>query len=110
MKTILSWRKTASHFSLIEWSGVLQKPELPPEYTNTPGAKFWCVPIQRCIQLGGDSRCDLIGVTAPARLYIGTTLTLEQHESLINYIAAAVKRLREAEIEIESAETVVDEF
>lgn len=108
MTMTLSWRKTISHYVLTDWEGVLQKSELPPEYTNTPGQKFWYIPTQCHIQLGGDDIDGLIGVTFPALLCIGTTLTPKQHESLINYITAAVKRLREAEIEMKTAKNIKD--
>jgi len=111
MSIKLTWRKTTSHYALLDWKGVLQKIDTPHEYANAAGAKFWYIPTLRCIQLGGDNGEEMLGsVGTPDQLHVGSVLTVDQHKELVNYLTAAVNRLIVARKEIEMAETVVDDF
>lgn len=76
---------------------------------NDAGAKFWHAPLNRCIQLGGDRGIECVA-SFPGRLRKGTVLTPEQHDSLIKYLTASVNRLRELNVELNAAETIVDEL
>jgi hypothetical protein len=94
----------------MNWSGVLQKADLPHEYVNGDGAKLWYIPTLNCIQLGTDNGNDHISSTFSDKLRIGTVLTLDGHRALFSYLTAAVNRLVVANKEKEMAETVVDEL
>lgn len=87
----------------------MQKVDLPYEYVNDAGAKFWYAPLNRCIQLGGDHGKECVA-SFPGKLRKGTVLTPEQHDSLIKYLTVSVNRLRELNVELKTAETVVDEL
>jgi len=86
----------------------MQKNDLPYAYINGDGAKFWYAPTLRCIQLGGTNGKDCIGNTFPDQLTAGTTLTHKQRDALINYLTAAVNRLRKLTEEMKTAKNVTD--
>lgn len=44
MKVTLRWRKLRKTYTLLSWDNVSVREELPVEYTNGPGPKFWHVP------------------------------------------------------------------
>jgi len=106
MKAEFTWRNPAAYYTLIRWSDVLRRDELPYEYVNGPGPKFWYVPpavIEKTayiehIRLGHDNILNL------PKLYEGAVLTVEQYKKVIEYLQGAGKRLPEIKKEIEEGE------
>ena len=99
------WRKTASHYALLGWSGVLVESELCYEYLHSHGPKFWYVPpivddagpYGEHIRLGG----DYLGLHKRAR---GTIVTGPEYYKLVRYLHAAGKRLSDINKEVAEGE------
>ena len=110
----LIWRKTTDTLALMDWSGVMRRGELPPEYVNGKGPKFWLVPpgamggvrYIEYIQLGEDAGKALDANTFPNKLYIGTVLTYREQERVAEYLLAASRRLHDLNVEIADSEIV----
>jgi hypothetical protein len=113
MKATLRWRKLCETYTLLGWDNILMRDELPFEYTNTPGAKFWYVPptvagkvaYVEHIRLGAKSE-DHSGYV---RLMLGSVLFHEDRDKLIVYLKEAAKRLSGIRSELESAEEITVE-
>ncbi len=113
MKATLMWRRLGDTYTLLEWANCLMRDELPFEYTNTPGPKFWYVPptvagkvaYVEHIRLGAKSK-DHSGYM---RLMIGTVLFDEEYDKLIVYLKSAAKRLSWIRAELDSAEGITVE-
>jgi len=116
VKAKLVWRKTKEHIALLEWSGIELKADLPYEYVNGGGPKFWYVPpttidythYGEFIQLDKDAGKALDANTFPHRLYVGTVLTHHEHDMLKKYLALAGVRLSRIKTEVEISSRVVD--
>jgi len=95
MKAKFTWRKNAECYTLLGWSDVLTKAELPSEYVGGPGPKFW--DSRRNVTLGPDS-------TVPDKLFESMVLTDKQYTIVMDYLCAAGKRLSRIMKEIEEGE------
>lgn len=100
----------------MEWSGIELKADLPYEYVNGGGPKFWYVPpttidythYEESIQLGKDAGKALDDNTFPNRLYVGTVITDHEHDMLKEYLTLAGVRLSRIKAEVEISSRVVD--
>lgn len=96
MKAKFTWRKTAIYHTLIHWSGVLTKAELPYEYVNGDGPSFWYVPpsviegtaYPEHVRLGSQLESDELNM-----LLEGTVLIENQYDLVRTYLNEAGKRL-----------------
>ena len=110
MNATFRWRKTSGTYTLLGWDNVHQRGDLPFEYTNGPGAKFWYVPpvvagnvpYVEHIRLGAKSE-DHSGYV---RLMLGSVLFQEDYVKLIAYLKDAAKQLSRIRAELESAEEI----
>jgi hypothetical protein len=113
MNATLRWRKLCETYTLLGWDNVLMRDELPFEYTNAPGPKFWYVPpvvvgkvaYVEHIRLGSKSE-DHSGYV---RMMLGSVLFEEDHDKLVVYLKEAAKRLSRIRAELESAEEITVE-
>jgi len=111
MKAKFTWRRTASYYTLIRWSDVLMKVELPYEYVNGPGPKFWYVPpavIEKTaylehIRLGSQLEPDELNML----LFEGTVRIGKPYNQVTRYLQEAGKRLSEIKKEVEEGEEFV---
>ena len=105
-ETKLIWRKTTDAFTLVDWSGVKRKDELPHEYVNGKRPKFWHVPAD----VIGDTRYNeyiLLGVNmGPNKLYVGTVLAYREQVEVEKYLLAASRRLHDINAQIAGSEMV----
>jgi len=107
-KAKFTWRRTASYYTLIRWSDVLMNAELPFEYTNGPGEKFWYVPpivsgkvaYNEHIRLGAHDKHS----SGYVRLMIGSVILIDNYDMLVKYLQDAGKRLSDIKKEIEEGE------
>ncbi|MEA3338591.1 MAG: hypothetical protein U9R15_01365 [Chloroflexota bacterium] len=97
MKAMFTWRETSQYCTLMSWSGVLLKAELPFEYVNGPGAKFWYVPPVY-IQLNWGESVNLV---------VGSVIMREDYGMLIRYLQDAGERLSEIKKEVDAGDVVV---
>lgn len=99
MKAKFTWRKVkwlkANTYTLVRWSDVLMEHELPDEYVNGSGSKFWYVPSSdidnvwhpEYICLGHDYDHNT------RRLFEGDVLTEVPYERVVAYLQSAGTRL-----------------
>ena len=110
----LIWRRITDTFTLVDWSDSKRRDELPYEYVNGKGPKFWYVPpatiggarYNDYVQLGENAGKALDTNTFPNRLYIGTVLTHRENELVNKYLLAASQRLDDITKQIIDAETI----
>jgi len=113
MKATFRWRKTVATYTLLGWDNVLMRDELPFEYTNGPGPKFWYVPpvvagkvaYVEHIRLGTLSE-DHSGYV---RIMRGSVLFEDDHDKLIAYLKSAAERLSLLKKEIAESKEITDE-
>jgi hypothetical protein len=92
-KAKFEWRITqythANLYTLIDWSGVMEFGELPPEYTNYHGQKFW-------VDGGKVVLPNLTRGTLPERGALGRGTVLEEAEfkAVELHLRGAAKRLQ----------------
>lgn len=99
MKAKFTWRKTRAYHTLIRWSDVLMKVELPYEYVNGNGPKFWYVPpivaentaYLEHIRLGSQLEPDELNML----LFEGAVMPGMQYNEVMEYLQEAGKRLSE---------------
>lgn len=105
MKAKFTWRATSQYCTLLSWSGVLLKAELPFEYVNGPGAKFWYVPpvVDNKVAYGDHIKLD----HAPAHLVVGSVVLREDYDMMIRYLQNAGERLSEIKKEVDEGEVLV---
>lgn len=88
------WRiteyKHAKLYTLINWSGVRDRRNLPPEYINYHGEKFWDVDDDHISLAGGMNNMRSIGNS----LSRGTVLEEDEYTILIAHLQAAASRLK----------------
>jgi len=108
MKAKFTWRKTRAYHTLIRWSDVLMKAELPYEYVNVDGPKFWYVPpivmektayIEH-IRLGSQLDSNELNML----LFEGTVLLGMQYNEVMEYLQKAGKRLSRIKKEVDEGE------
>ena len=110
MNTTLRWRKLCETYTLLGWDNVLMQDELPFEYTNGPGSKFWYVPptvvgkvaYVEHIRLGTTSE-DHSGYV---RIMLGSVLFQVDYVKLIAYLKDAAKQLSRIKKEIVESEEI----
>jgi len=113
MKATLRWRKLCETYTLLGWDNVHQRGDLPFEYTNGPGAKFWYVPpvvagnvpYVEHIRLGTISE-DHSGYV---RIMLGSVLFEEDHVKLIAYMKDAAERLSRIKKEVTASKEITVE-
>ena len=113
MKATFRWRKTVATYTLLGWDNVLMRDELPFEYVNGPGPKFWYVPpvvagkvaYNEHIRLGTLSE-DHSGYV---RIMIGSVLFVDDHDKLIAYLKYAAERLHILNEAIAESKEITDE-
>jgi len=106
MKAEFTWRITSQYCTLIRWSGVLMKAELPFEYANGPGPKFWYVPpvVDVGVAYGDHIR---LSIDAATHLVVGSVILREDYDMLIEYLKSAGERLSEIKKEVNEGEESV---
>ncbi len=113
MKAEFVWRVTSQYCTLLRWSGVLLRAELPFEYVNGPGPKFWYVPSVVVGTVVVDDRITYdehirLAVDDAAPLVAGSVILRENYDMLVEYLKSAGARLSDIKKEIvESEECVV---
>ncbi len=113
MKAEFTWRVTSQYCTLLRWSGVLMKTELPFEYVNGPGPKFWYVLPVVVDNVVVDDRIAYeehirLAIGEATHLVVGSVILREDYDMLIEYLTDAGERLSEIKKEIyESEESVV---
>jgi hypothetical protein len=82
-KAKFEWRitkyKHADLYTLMDWSGIRELDNLPPEYINYFGEKFWAVGNDRISLAGGMNNMKSIGDS----LRRGTVLEEDEYTILI---------------------------
>jgi len=113
MKATFRWRKLCETYTLLGWDNVLMRDELPAEYTNGPGPKFWYVPpvVAGNVPYNEHIRLGVIDKnhSGYARLMLGSVIFEKDHDKLITYLKGAAKRLSCIRLELESAEEITVE-
>lgn len=109
----LIWRRITDSFTLVEMFDVKTRAELPYEYVNGNGPKFWLVPEANVvaqhdeyIYLGKHTGKAVDCIAFLNRLYIGTVLTHKENKLVGKYLLEASRRLHDLNIEIIDAEMV----
>lgn len=113
MKATFRWRKLCDTCTLLGWDNILMRDELPFEYTNAPGPKFWYVPPVVAGKVAYVEHIRL-GLTDEnhsgyVRLMIGSVILAEDYDKLITYLKSAGERLSWLLVELESAEEITVE-
>jgi len=106
MKAEFTWRKTAAYYTLLRWSNVLMKAELPYEYVNVSGPKFWYVPPVVVDKVAYIEHIRL-GIEDKPKLIVSSVLTGKQYNEVMEYLQEAGKRLSEIKKEIEDGVELV---
>lgn len=113
MKATLRWRKLCETYTLLGWDDVLMRDDLPFEYTNGPGSKFWYVPTvaDGKVAYAEHIRLGVIDEnhSGYVRLMIGSVIFEEDHEKLITYLMDAANRLSQIRLEFKLAKEIIDE-
>lgn len=109
MKAKFTWRNTAAYHTLIRWSDVLMKDELPYEYVNGYGPKFWYVPPIVVDKVAYIEHIRLWTEDRP-KLIVGSVLTGKQYGQVIRYLQGAGKSLSEIKKEVGEGEELVIEI
>jgi len=108
MTAEFTWRVTSQYCALMGWSGVLMKAELPFEYVNGPGPKFWYVPTIVDGRIAHDEHILLGGTYIGRReLTIGYVIKCTEYGKLVSYLQEAGKQLSEINKEVETVEVSV---
>ena len=111
----LTWRKTTDTFTLMGWSGIKYKSELPYEYVNGKGPKFWScchhddagdIRYIKYIHLDNNAGKALDYNTFPSGLYIGIVLTYREQARVAKYILNASQRLHDINAQIADSEII----
>lgn len=113
MKATFRWRRLCSTYTLLGWDDVLMRDDLPFEYTNAPGSKFWHVPPELVgkVTYPEHIRLGIINEnhSGYVRLMIGSVILAEDYDKLITYLKSAAERLSGLLADLESAEEITVE-
>lgn len=106
MNVKISWLKTMLGYTLLGFDGVLQRSELPAEYVNSRGPKYWYVApaISKTVAYG-----DYIAYYSHSHEYkltIGIVLSPDEWEQVMKIFVEAGDRLADVRKMVDAGEEI----
>ena len=106
MKAKFRWRKTRAGYALLGFTDVLRKGELPVEYTNRPGPKYWYVPPAIMDKVAYGDYIIYYGESRERNLVVGRVMSPDEWEYLMRILVEAGEHLADVRQMVEAGEEI----
>lgn len=96
MKVKINWLKTRLGYTLLGYTDVLQKSELPAEYVNMSGPKYWYVPLAIVEKVAHGDYIAYYSGFHEYKLVVGMVLSPDEWEQVMKIFVEAGEHLADA--------------